>query len=53
MVVLYEFQINSELGQGGAPVALREKASLVAVDYWFEQNRALQIRLQPVHGGGM
>jgi hypothetical protein len=53
MVVLHELQVDPQLGQNTAPVALDKKAALIPVDDRLEQDRPLQVGCQSVHGGGM
>jgi hypothetical protein len=50
MVVLNEFVHDTELGQGAPAVRLEEEATLVSVHDWLQEQGALELGFQPLHG---
>jgi hypothetical protein len=50
MVVLDEFVLDAELGQGAAPIGLEEEAALISVHDRLQEQGALELGFEPSHG---
>jgi hypothetical protein len=50
MVVLDEFVLDAELGQGATPIGLQEEAALVSVHDRLQEQGAIELGFEPLHG---